>query len=216
LSVQTTGERSTPDVAFDANSSTGVSIYETSARTGKGAWQIYGGTSLGAPVWAGIIAIADQGRALEGKGSLDGPTQTLPLLYGLRKGDFKNPTPNQGLFGTGGLSSLIGDIFGPDSGRATANIATGLGSPNGGALISGLVDSEVTTSQRVTTAQSANGSVFAYRSLTTVKKTRGRIAVPHSAGHARPAEWRHSTRELSGATYAGAASVSPTDKRQPR
>ena len=82
-SVQTTGQRATPDVAFDADPSTGVEIYETSPRSGKGSWQVYGGTSLGAPAWAGIIAIVDQGRALAGKGSLDGPTQTLPALYAL-------------------------------------------------------------------------------------------------------------------------------------
>ena len=66
-SVQTTGERSTPDVAFDANPSTGVAIYETSTVTGKGSWQVYGGTSLGAPCWAGIIAIVDQGASLPAK-----------------------------------------------------------------------------------------------------------------------------------------------------
>ncbi len=83
--VQSTGQRSTPDVSFDANPSTGVNIYETSPRSGQGSWRVYGGTSLGAPVWAGIIAIVDQGRALEGKGSLDGATQTIPSLYALPK-----------------------------------------------------------------------------------------------------------------------------------
>ena len=46
-SVQTTGQRSTPDVAFDADPSTGVSIYETSPRSGMGSWQVGAGTSLG-------------------------------------------------------------------------------------------------------------------------------------------------------------------------
>jgi hypothetical protein len=144
-SVQTTGDRSTPDVAFDANSSTGVAIFETSPRSGKGSWQVSGGTSLGAPAWAGIIAIVDQGRVLAGRGSLDGPTQTLPALYSLPKSEFKSVRPADGFLGTGGLSSLLGDLFGPDSSGATANIATGLGSPNGPALITGLVTSTLTT-----------------------------------------------------------------------
>ena len=42
-----------------------------------------GGTSLGSPAWAAIIALADQGRNLAGVGSLDGATQTLPALYSL-------------------------------------------------------------------------------------------------------------------------------------
>ena len=102
--VQFTGQRSTPDVSFDANPSTGINIYETSPRSGHGSWRVYGGTSLGAPVWAGIIAIVDQGRALAGKGSLDGATQTIPSLYALPKSDFKSVRAAGGFPGTGGLS----------------------------------------------------------------------------------------------------------------
>src|SRR5262249_20822814 len=105
-SVQATGQRSTPDVAFDANRSTGVAIYDTSTVTGQGSWQGSAGTRLGPPCWAGIIAVVDQGRALAGKGSLDGATQTLPALYSLPASDFHSVTPNDGIFGTGGLSSL--------------------------------------------------------------------------------------------------------------
>ena len=53
-SVQTTGQRSTPDVAFDANPNTGVEIYFTPASGGggwqttqQGSWEEVGGTSLG-------------------------------------------------------------------------------------------------------------------------------------------------------------------------
>ncbi|MBV8584095.1 MAG: peptidase S8, partial [Candidatus Eremiobacteraeota bacterium] len=37
-------------------------------------------------------AIADQGRALAGKAALDGPTQTLPMLYQLPFADFHDIT----------------------------------------------------------------------------------------------------------------------------
>ena len=40
-----------------------------------------GGTSLAAPSWAALIAVADQGRVAEGGTTLDGGTQTLPALY---------------------------------------------------------------------------------------------------------------------------------------
>ena len=82
-SVQGTGGKSTPDVAFDGDPNTGVLVYQTSIETGLGSWEIVGGTSLGTPAWAAIIAVADQGRGLAGKGSLDGGTQTLPALYAL-------------------------------------------------------------------------------------------------------------------------------------
>ena len=86
--VQGTGKRSTPDVAFDGDPDTGVRVYQTSLYGGQGSWEVVGGTSLGAPAWAAIIAIADQGRALKGKGSLDGATQMLPTLYALPSSDF--------------------------------------------------------------------------------------------------------------------------------
>ena len=46
--------------------------------TYSGGWFQVGGTSLSSPMFAGLVAIADQGRALQGESSLDGATQTLP------------------------------------------------------------------------------------------------------------------------------------------
>ena len=51
--------RAVPDVAIVANKYTGVQVYDLV----HGGWTIGGGTSLAAPLWAGVIAIADQGRA---------------------------------------------------------------------------------------------------------------------------------------------------------
>ncbi len=62
-SVQRTGRRSTPDVSFVGDPGTGVSVYQTSPLFGEGSWYVVGGTSVGAPAWAAMIAIADQGRA---------------------------------------------------------------------------------------------------------------------------------------------------------
>jgi subtilase family serine protease len=86
--VQSSGRLSSPDVAFDADPATGVSVYATTPSNGRGSWLTVGGTSLGAPAWAGILAIVDQGRALAGKTSLDGASQTLPALYSLSSNDF--------------------------------------------------------------------------------------------------------------------------------
>ena len=69
--------RTVPDVAADADPNTGVSVYDPS----DGGWIVVGGTSLATPIWAGLIGIADQGRALYGGKALDGPNQTLPALY---------------------------------------------------------------------------------------------------------------------------------------
>jgi Subtilase family len=120
-SLQSSGKRVTPDVVFDGDPNTGVEVYQTTPETGLGSWQIVGGTSLGTPAWAAIIAIADQGRALEGKGSLNGATQTLPTLYSL-------PT------------SAFHAVGSDRSGQAAS---MGLGSPNGPILIADLVASNI-------------------------------------------------------------------------
>ena len=54
-SAATTGtHRLVPDVAADANPNTGVWVYDSNANTGIG-WYVIGGTSVAAPVWAGVI-----------------------------------------------------------------------------------------------------------------------------------------------------------------
>jgi hypothetical protein len=181
-SVQSTGARSTPDVAFDADPNTGVPVYQTQPYGGASTFQYVGGTSLGAPSWAALIAIVDQGRAVAGKGSLDGPTQTLPTLYSLPSTDFYSisaaPTC-PGIFGPlGGSWSFGGFPFrSPSSGlglrsgaslAATAkpsssassgsNTATGLGSPIGSSLVSGLVTSNLTVPLTTISGSSLQGT----------------------------------------------------------
>jgi Repeat of unknown function (DUF346) len=60
------GGRSTPDVAMLADPNTGVAIYT------DGAWSPYewGGTSLAAPLWAGVIALLNQQRHASGLDNL--------------------------------------------------------------------------------------------------------------------------------------------------
>ena len=127
-SVQSSGWRSTPDVAFDADPNTGVEVYSIDANSGRGSWLTAGGTSLGAPSWAAIVAIVDQGRAQNNAGAL-GSFQTLTALYSLPTSDFH----------------VIGGGY---------NTQTGLGTPNGGSLIKDLVaydTSSVTSTPPVTT-----------------------------------------------------------------
>src|SRR5262249_40894693 len=53
-SIQATGKRSTPDVAFVGDPSTGVAVYQTTPGSAQGSWFTVGGTSLGTPAWAAI------------------------------------------------------------------------------------------------------------------------------------------------------------------
>jgi len=119
--VQTTGQRTTPDVAFDANPQSGVAVVDQYNNSVSQPWEEIGGTSLAAPAWAAFLAIVDQGRTANGGRSLDGPTQTLPLLYGLGAGAFHTV----GTEASGGAPGY--------------NEQTGLGSPNAVTAAQGLV-----------------------------------------------------------------------------
>jgi nitrate reductase NapAB chaperone NapD len=138
--VDGSGKRTTPDVAFDGDPNTGVAVYQTSLFGGHGSWEVVGGTSLGTPAWAAIIAIVDQGRILEGKGELDGATQTLPTLYSLPSTDFNVIPP---------LDSRISQAAG------AANLSTGLGSPSGRSLVADLVASNISTALTTSSARTA-------------------------------------------------------------
>ena len=111
---QGTGQRTMPDVAWDADPNTGVAIYDSWDNTdGMGDWYEIGGTSVAAPSWSGLIAIADQGRAIEGVGSLDGATQTLPAIYYAPASDFNDITQGS----NGGFSA--GPGYDEVTGRGT-------------------------------------------------------------------------------------------------
>jgi subtilase family serine protease len=55
--IKASGKRGTPDVAADANPSTGVWVFN-STLLGAPAWFTVGGTSVASPVWAGIVNAA--------------------------------------------------------------------------------------------------------------------------------------------------------------
>jgi subtilase family serine protease len=112
-------KRAAPDVSYDADPSTGFSVYNTYDR----GWEQIGGTSAGAPQWAALVAIANQGRNLRGLGTLDGPTQTLPLLYSLSSADFHDVT--------GGRNSY--------SAASGYDLVTGRGSPVANLVVRDLV-----------------------------------------------------------------------------
>jgi subtilase family serine protease len=116
--------RDAPDVAYNADPATGFSVYDSYAYQGRSGWLTIGGTSAGAPQWAALVAIADQGRALAGKAPLDGAAQTLPALYRLPQADFHDITwgDNGWYFASPGY-----------------DLVTGRGSPVANAVVSGLV-----------------------------------------------------------------------------
>ncbi len=123
--VNPAGMRTIPDVAFDADPSTGVALYD-SYNGGSAPWMQTAGTSLAAPCWAGLIALADQMRVSAGLTTLDGPSQTLPRLYQLPAADFHDITS--------------GTTTGSPNYTAAAgyDLVTGLGTPVANLLVPAL------------------------------------------------------------------------------
>lgn len=108
--------RKVPDVAYNAG--VGMAVYDTFGP--DHGWVGIGGTSAGAPQWAALVAIADQGRALSGLGTLNGATQTLAAIYAAAATDFHDITTGSTQFQSAGPGY---------------DLATGRGSPVANLLI---------------------------------------------------------------------------------
>ena len=101
--------RGVPDVSGDADPQTGYKILV------DGSWSAIGGTSAVAPLWSGLIALLNQASGRQ-------PSGLAQRLYGATAG-FRDITQGN----NGGFSAGAG-----------WDACTGLGSPVGGALLSGV------------------------------------------------------------------------------
>ncbi len=121
-SIDPSGARAVPDVAMDSGTAQEYDVFTStlsantsSSGTSSGSavgWLGDAGTSAASPIWAGLIAIADQGRVLAGGTPLTGYTQTLPALYSLPAADFHDI-----LYGNNGDPAGLG--YDLDTGRGT-------------------------------------------------------------------------------------------------
>jgi hypothetical protein len=127
--TQSATMRTNPDVSYNADPNTGFPIYDSYGTSS--AWIQIGGTSAGAPQWAALIAIADQGRALAGLPPLNGLTDTFPKLYSM-------PTsgPNAAFHDVVQGGSTGGPPYSAGTGY---DLVTGLGAPYANVVVSDLV-----------------------------------------------------------------------------
>lgn len=136
--------RTVADVAFNADPNSGqyVAVIASGSTTVK--WASVGGTSLATPQWAGLIAVSNALRAVNGKAALGAPhvalytnISTVPGTYASTFADI-----TKGSHGT--CSACSGEV-GYDQ-------ATGLGTPNATALLSTLSGLTVQTAPVVAAA----------------------------------------------------------------
>ena len=125
VGVSGSAKRTIPDVSSDGNPSTGVAVYDSYNGTSAAPWEQVGGTSLSAPTWAGLIAIANQGRVAAGSSTLDGRSDLLPAIYAISQADFHDITSA----GNGGSKAGVG-----------YDTVTGIGSPKANLLVPDLAE----------------------------------------------------------------------------
>ncbi len=105
------GSRGVPDVSFSAMPAAGYFVFY------NGSWLGAGGTSFGAPIWAGILGLENQLRASTGEGVLGFAN---PILYSIAL--------------TANYSKTFYDITQGNNGYYSAgpgyDLVTGLGSPD--------------------------------------------------------------------------------------
>jgi subtilase family serine protease len=123
------GRRGVPDVAFDADPSTGFAIYDSAAFQGWVGWFEVGGTSAGTPQWAGLFAIANSSRVAARKRLL---SATPGILYGLAKANYGAYFHDE----TSGSNGKCGALC---TAGTKYDYVTGLGSPRADALVAALV-----------------------------------------------------------------------------
>jgi len=142
-SVQSTGNRTTPDVAYNGDPLSGYAVFSSvTDSTGNSGWMTVGGTSAGTPQWAGILALADQGRTLAGKPAID---NAPAAIYGLSNSAFNDVTS-----GTNGYQAQKG-----------YDLVTGRGTPNIVNTVSGLVGP--TVAGQITSVSTLSNSKSAVR-----------------------------------------------------
>ncbi len=160
--------RTTSDVAFNANPTTG----QYAALTAKGAtttsWNAYGGTSIGTPQWAGLVAVANARRVAAAKDVL-GDFHTL--LY-------KTIAATPGTYAAA-FSDVVDGSDGSCNSCKTAigyDTVTGWGTPNGAALLTALVSattSATTTPVTAATAPVVPGGAFSAQTGTAFSQSLG-------------------------------------------
>lgn len=116
--------RQVPDVSYAADPKNGFFVYTSGAKQ-KG-WYTVGGTSAGAPQWAGLFAVANQGRAEVGMEPISNARSAVSMLSDAAFHDVVS--------GSNGFTATKG-----------FDLATGRGSPNATITVAQLMSEKMPT-----------------------------------------------------------------------
>lgn len=146
--LATATNRAIPDVSFqaDVTASAGVAVYDSYDSSD---WVNVGGTSVGAPCWSGLIAIADQLRVNNGFTTLSS-VQAQTILYAANAADFHDITSGS----NGGYSAGPG-----------YDMVTGLGTPIANLLVPQLGGPSITLTPSASSLPTAAQQQFTATAL---------------------------------------------------
>jgi subtilase family serine protease len=178
--------RTVPDVAYDAD-------YNWIFDSNNFGWTQWGGTSAGAPQWAALIALANQGRAQLGQAPL---AHAIADLYQVPYSDYHDITSgNDGFYqaapgydlvtgnGTPVANMLVNDLIHMEG--TTYRLATTVATTS----TAGATAANVPTSI-VTSSNSLNSGTTMKSNALRSSQTGGSGVVTHSASHRRVASLR--------------------------
>jgi subtilase family serine protease len=175
--------RGTPDISLDADPNTGVAIYDSYDFGTSLPWAQYGGTSLSTPMWAGLVAIIDQGRATASLTKLSGRTQFLPSLYTAPSNNFHDVTT-----GSNGTLATVG-----------YDTATGIGTPVANKLLNTIAgvagNNQLAFTQPPASTTAGNAILSGSGGV--------KVAVQNSLGQTITTDSSTVTLTLTGGTFAG-------------
>ncbi len=159
--------RTVSDVAFNANPTTGQYVALTAKGSATTAWNAYGGTSIGAPQWAGLVAVANARRVAASQALL---------------GDFHATLYKTIAASATTYAADFADIVDGSDGSCASCVAatgfdtvTGWGTPNAAALLTTLVGS--TTAAATSATPVVPGGAFSAQAGTAFSQSLG-IAAP--------------------------------------
>ena len=156
--TQSSTFRTIPDVAINGDKNTGVSVYDSLNGGSSTPWYKIGGTSASTPIWAGLMAITNQGRKNIGLGTLDGTSQTLPRLYSLNSSDFHDITSGSNGFSAGTGYDLVTGLGTPIANKLVPDLA-------GGNTVSGTVFADTNGDGTLDSGESGLSGYTAYIDL---------------------------------------------------
>ncbi|HEY1762498.1 MAG TPA: S53 family peptidase [Acidimicrobiales bacterium] len=147
ISTSTGTMRMVPDLSVMGDPATGFIQYYTGTGSGfcrhscSGGWGAIGGTSIGAPLVSDLIAVAAQACGVPRLGFVN------PSLYAMATTGFVDVTTgNNDLYNVGEYSAGAG-----------YDMASGLGTPNGAAFLSGLCPPKFSAAESTFAASSTTG-----------------------------------------------------------